>query len=138
MRAVAIVALFCFTGAAAAEEKKAKTDEKKPTGAWTKKAEGFDIKFAFKKGDVMFFSMASSNESCEMENKCTYGKDGVVKCKVTKYTKNGNFPEIKEGFEFSFKFTPKDKTAKISDLEASGVEEAAKAVVEGEYEKATD
>jgi len=138
MRAVSIVVLFCFAGTAAAEEKKAKTEEKKPTGAWTRKAEGYDLKFAFKKGDVMVFTMAGSNDSCEMENKCTYGKDGVVKCKVTKYSKNGNFPEIKEGFEFSFKFTIKDKMAKISDLEATGVEEAAKAVVEGDYDKVTD
>jgi hypothetical protein len=136
MRAMMIVALFCFAGTAVAEEKK--SDSKKPMGAWTKKADSFDIKFAFKKDDVMVFTMASTNESCEMTSKCTFGKDGAVKCKVTKFTKNGNFPEIQEGFEFSLKFVAKDKTAKISDLEAKGVDDAAKSIVEGDYDKATD
>jgi hypothetical protein len=136
MRALTIVAFFCFTGVVVAEEKK--SDENKPAGAWVKKADSFEIKFAFKKDDVMVFTMTNSNENCEMKSKCTYGKDGAVKCKVTKFTKNGNFPDIEEGFEFSFKIVAKDKMAKITDLEAKGVDEAAKSLVEGDYEKATD
>jgi predicted metal-binding protein len=131
MRMMSIVALLCFASAAM-------SDEKKPSGTWVKKVEGFEIKFAFKKGDVMVFSMGSSNESCQLESKCTFEKDGVVKCKVSKYTKNGNFPEVKEGFEFSFKFSAKDKSAKVSDINAADIDDTAKTFVEGDYEKATD
>jgi len=130
MRLVAIAALFCFSGSSLAEEKK-------PAGSWTKKVEAFEIKFAFKKDNVMVFTMVNSNENCEMTSKYTVEKD-VVKCKVTKYTKNGNFPEIKEGYEFSFKFTTKDKKAEISDIDGKDIDEMAKKIVEGDYEKATD
>lgn len=131
MRSLAIAVLFVFVGVASA-------DEKKPTGKWSKEADGFVLKFNFKKDDVMVFSMGNGNDTCEMETKCTHEKDSIVKCEVKKYTKNGNLPDVKEGFKFSFKFAVKDKKATISDIEAENVNDDAKKLVEGDYEKAAD
>ena len=131
MRSLAIVALFVFVGTLSAEEKK-------PTGKWSKEADGFVLKFDFKKADIMVFTMGNGNDSCEMETKCTFEKDGLVKCELKKYTKNGNFPDLKEGFKFSFKIVIKDKKAMISDVDAPDADENAKKLVEGEYQMVAD
>ncbi len=132
MRTVAILSLFVFTGVALAEDKK-------PVGSWCKKAEGFELKFTFKKDNVFVFSMDNGTDGCTMETKCTFEKDGTVKCEVTKFEKKGNFSEEKEvGYKFSFKFEINDKKAKVSDIKGENINEQAKAVVEGDYEKAAD
>jgi hypothetical protein len=128
---LSIAVLFAFGSVATAEDKK-------PEGTWGKKAEGFDIKVTFKKGDMLTFVMDNGNDKMELEAKCTFEKENVIKCKTTKYTKTGNGPDIKEGFEFSFKFKVDGKKAKMSDIEAEGVDEGGKQLVGGDYEKAAD
>lgn len=133
MRTLAVLALFVFGGILAA------ADDKKPIGTWTKKAEGFDLKFTFKKDNVFVFGMDNGTDGAEMESKCTFEKDGTVKCEVTKFTKKGNFNAEKEvGYKFSFKFEVTGKKAKVSAIEGKDIDETAKSVVEGEYEKAAD
>ena len=132
MRVLTIVSVFVFSSALSAEEKK-------PVGTWSKKADGFDMKFIFKKDNVFVFSMDNGTDGCTMETKCTFEKDGIVKCEVTRFEKKGNFPEEKEvGYKFSFKFEVKDKKAKVSKIEGDNINEQAKAAVEGEYEKSAD
>jgi hypothetical protein len=129
MRTLAVLTLLTLGGAAAA-------DEKKLEGAWAKKVQDFEIKVAFPKADALVFTMGNGNDSCKLEAGYKREKDGTLKCKVTKYEKNGNFPDIKEGFEFSFKFEPKGKKGTLSDLKAENVADEAKGAVEGEYDKA--
>lgn len=132
MRAIAIAALFCFSAAALAEDKK-------PTGNWSKKAEQFELKFSFQKNDVMVFTMDNGNDGCTMKSKCVFDKDGVVRCEVTDFEKKGNFPVTKEkGYKFSFKIEVKDKKAKVSHFEGDEIHEEAKSLLEGDYEKVAD
>ena len=132
MRALAILSLMVVSNASFAEEKK-------PVGTWTRKAEGFDLKFTFKKDNVFVFSMNNGSDGCEMESKCTFEKDGGVKCEVTKFEKKGNFgAPIEAGFKFSFKFEQDGKKAKVSKIEGKDIDDQAKAVVEGDYEKSAD
>ena len=138
MRSVAVLLLFAFTCVALAEDK-TKADGKKPTGTWARKAEGFELKFTFKKENVFVFSMSNGSDGCVMETKCTFEKDNVVKCEVTKFEKMGNFGAEKEvGYKFTFKFEVSDKKATVSKLDGKDIDDAAKSVVEGEYEKSSD
>lgn len=132
MRTLAVLSLFLIGGSALAEEKK-------PIGTWTRKAEGFDLKFTFKKDNVFVFSMSNGTDGCDMESKCTFEKDGTVKCEVTKFEKKGNFgADIAAGFKFSFKFEVGDKKATVSKLEGKDIDDQAKSLVEGDYPKAAD
>jgi uncharacterized protein YkuJ len=138
MRIAAILSLFVFSGVVLAEDKKT-ADDKKPVGTWVKKAEGFELKFTFKKDNVFVFDMSNGSDGCTMESKCTFEKDGTVKCEVTKFEKKGNFDAAKEvGYKFSFKFDAKDKKATVSKIEGNDIDDQAKALVEGEYEKSAD
>lgn len=130
MRIAAIISMFVFSSIALAEEKQ-------PVGTWTKKAEGFDLKFTFKKDNVFVFSMSNGSDGCVMTSKTTIDKDGTIKCEVTKFEKMGNFGAEKEvGYKFSFKFAVDGKRAKVSKIEGADIDDQAKAVVEGDYEKA--
>ncbi len=132
MRFLAIATLFVFGGLASAEEKKF-------AGAWSKKAEGFTLKIAFQKNDMLQFSMDDGSDGCVLTAKYTTGKDGAIKCEVTKFEKKGNFPVEKPvGYTFSFKIEIKDKTGKVSDFEGKDIDDMAKAVLEGEYKKSDD
>lgn len=133
MRVLAITALFCCGVAALADDKK---DAKKPEGSWAKKESGFDIKFTFKKGDVLVVKMSNGADTIDLEAKCTFEKDGVVKCKTTKFTKEGNGPDVKAGDEFTFKIKFDGKKAKLSDIESKdiSIDDAGKNLVQGDYE----
>jgi hypothetical protein len=137
MRIAAILSLFVLSGVVVAEDKKPAAD-RLPAGAWVKKAEGFELKFTFKKDNVFVFSMSNGSDGCVMESKCMFDKDGTVKCEVTKFEKMGNFGEKEVGYKFSFKFELMDKKAKVSKIEGKDIGEQEKAVVEGDYEKSTD
>lgn len=132
MRYLAIATLFVFGGLASAEEKKL-------TGAWSKKADGFTLKIAFQKNDALQFSMDDGNDGCVLSAKYTAAKDGTIKCEVTKFEKKGNFPVEKPvGYAFSFKIEINDKTAKVSAFEGKDIDDMAKAVLEGDYKKSDD
>jgi uncharacterized protein YkuJ len=138
MRSLAVLILFVFSGVGVAEDKKP-ADVKKPVGTWTKKAGDFEFKFTFKKDNVVVFSMSNGTDGCDMTSKCTFEKDGTVKCEVTQFEKKGNFPEEKKvGYKFSFKFAAKEKTATVSDIEGEDIDKSAKDAVEGDYDKSAD
>ena len=129
--------LLLAAGVALAEDKKdEKKDAPKLSGSWVRDADGTEIKFTFK--DKKILDVGAKNGENGMTATCDYTvKDGVVTAKVTKVVEKGDFPaKPKEGFEFSFKFTVKDKKATIEDFKSEL--EGAKAVVEGEYEKKDD
>jgi hypothetical protein len=130
MRLLAVAALVFCTSVAAAEDKKL-------SGTWSKKAEGFDLKIAFLKGDSLQFTLDDGNDGCVLTAKYTVDKDGsTVQCEVTKFEKKGNFPVEKEaGYKFSFKAEIKDNKAKISDFEGKDIDDQAKSVLEGDYVK---
>src|SRR6516162_1790723 len=72
MRMLSIAVLFAFGSVAAAEDTK-------PEGTWGNKADGFDIKVTFKKGDMLTFVMDNGNDKMELEAKCTFEKENVIK-----------------------------------------------------------
>ena len=89
--------------------------------------------------NVFVFTLSNGSDGCTMESKCTFEKDGMVKCEVTKFEKMGNFGAEKEvGYKFSFKFEVKDKKATVSKIEGADIDDQAKGLVEGEYEKSAD
>lgn len=129
MRFLTAVTLFVFASAASAEEAKL-------SGIWSKKADGFTITIAFQKGDTLQFSMDDGNDGCVLDAKYTRANDGTVKCEVVKFEKKGNFPVEKEkGYLFSFKPVINGKTAAISQFEGKEIDDQAKAVLEGKYDK---
>lgn len=129
--------LVLTAGLALAEDKKdeKKKDAPKLSGSWVRDADGTEIKFTFKEKTL---DVGAKNGDNGMTATCDYTvKDGVVSAKVTKVVEKGEFPaKPKEGFEFSFKITIKDKKATIDDFKSDL--DGAKAVVEGEYEKKDD
>jgi hypothetical protein len=132
MRILSLAALFVFVGTTAAEEKKL-------SGSWSRKADAFELKIAFLKDGMLQFTMNDGNDGCVLDAKYTVDKDGVVKCEVTKFEKKGNFPVEKEkGYTFSFKAEFKDKIAKLTEFDGKDIDEGAKNVLEGEYEKLAD
>ncbi|MCE9533139.1 MAG: hypothetical protein K8T89_18730 [Planctomycetes bacterium] len=132
MRFLSVVALFLITGVAFAEDKKL-------TGTFGKKAEGFDLKLGFPKKDMVQITMDNGTEGCVLDAKFTTDKDGTIKCEVTKFEKKGGFPVSKDvGYKFSFKIDVKGKTAKVTEFTGDGIDDAAKNVLEGNYDKAGD
>ena len=85
------------------------------------------------------FTMNDGNDGCVLDAKYTLGEDGIVKCEVTSFEKKGNFPVEKEkGYTFSFKTKIDGKIAKLTDFDGKDIDDGAKAVLEGDYEKAAD
>ncbi len=132
MRILSLAALFVFVGTSAAEEKKL-------SGSWTKKADNWELKISFLKDNMVKFTMNDGNDGCVLDAKYTVNEDGVVMCEVTKFEKKGNFPVEKEkGYMFSFKTKIDGKNAKLSDFDGKDIDDGAKTVLEGDYEKAAD
>ncbi|MGL4420327.1 MAG: hypothetical protein ACRCZF_06665 [Gemmataceae bacterium] len=121
-------------------EKTEKKDEKKADespliGTWVREAEGIEVRFEFKKETAVVFVNAGGN-SISCKAKYTVDKENVVKVTITDVEEKGDFPQKPaKGFEFTMKVVvDKDKKkAKMSDFTAEGAE-AAKPVIEGEYE----
>ncbi len=133
---LACAVLALAVGLSFAEDKKDdKKKDAKLSGSWVRDADGTEIKFTFKDKTL---DVGAKNGDNGMTATCDYTvKDGVVTAKVTKVVEKGEFPaKPKEGFEFSFKITIKDKKATIDDFKSEL--DGAKAVVEGEYEKKDD
>lgn len=134
MRLFTFTALFAVTAFAVAEDKK---EEKPLTGAYTKSAGDLKLKMAFKKDNVVDFTVDAGDAGCVMTCKYTKEKDGTLKCEVTNFEKKGDFPVTKEkGYKFSFKTEMKDKKLVVSDLKADDVDDVGKQTIEGEYEAA--
>jgi hypothetical protein len=104
-----------------------------PTGVWTREAGGIDLKFDFTGGKSPFKASVFKGDD-GFTATCKYEiKDGVVKAHITAVEDKGNFPNPPPiGSEFSFKWTPKDNTAELSDLMGDNTE-GVKPLVEGEY-----
>jgi hypothetical protein len=78
--------------------------------------------------------MSNGDNGCVMESKGKFEKDGLVKCKVTKFEKMGDFPVTKEkGYEFSFKYKMDGKNLIVSDFEGDDVNDEARSTLGGEY-----
>ncbi len=115
------------------QEGKGKDKKAGPTGVWVREASGFDLKIDFTGGKGTFkASMSNGNAGCFTTCKYEF-KDGVVKAEITAVEEKGSFPSPPSvGFEFSFKWAPKDDTAELSDLTGDFAENA-KPIIEGEY-----
>lgn len=135
MRLLTAIAVAAFAAAAGAADEKPAA----PSGTWTKTTDGFELKYAFPKDGVVKFVMTNGTAGCKMESKYEIDKDGVIKCELVKFEKIGDFPFEKEkGYKHSMKLVVKGKKAALSDLTGDGINDEAKKLVEGEYEKAKD
>lgn len=133
MLAGSVFALAVALTGAAADDKK---DEKKPApaGTWTREAGGVELTFEFVKGkkDVLKITAAAGDNGVVVTSKYEV-KDGRVKVTVQEVEEKGEFPnKPPKGLELSFKWTVKDDTATLEDLEGDNLD-AAKPVIEGEY-----
>lgn len=135
LTALLAVALFAGLGSISAEDKK--DDKAKPTGVWSKEADGLKLTFDFTKADVLVLVAAAGENSLTVTGKYTVDKDGLIKVKSDKIEVKGEFPvKPKDGYTFQFKLKVDGKTAKLSDFDASESADEAKPAVEGEYAKA--
>lgn len=138
--AFAVVAVGLASLAYADDKKDEKKDEKKvaaPTGTWTRSAEGLEVSFAFKK-ETLTIGVAGGGNGITVKAKYTVEKDGSIKATITDVEEKGDFPnKPAKGLEFTFKFEIDGKKAKLTDFKAEGAE-AAKPVVEGDYEAKKD
>ncbi len=117
------------------QEGKGKDKKAGPTGVWVREAGGIEVKFDFTAGKSPFKTSVFKGDD-GITVTCKYEiKDGVVKAEITAVEEKGSFPNPPAvGFEFSFKWAPKDDTAELSDLTAEGVENV-KPIIEGEYNR---
>ena len=135
--ALLVAALFASLGSSRAEDKKDPKDGKgKPTGVWSKEADGVKLTFDFGKADAVIVTAAAGENALVLTCKYTVEKDGLIKATTTKIEVKGEFPvKPKDGYNFEFKLKADGKTAKITDFDASEDADKAKGVVEGEYAK---
>ena len=121
-------------GAARAEDKK--DDKAKPTGVWSKEADGLKLTFDFGKADILVLVAAAGENSLTVTGKYTVEKDGLIKVKSDKIVVKGEFPvKPKDGYTFEFKLKADGKTAKVTDFDANESADEARHAVEGEYAK---
>ncbi len=112
--------------------------DKKPAlmGSWLKNADGFELKFTFEKDDKFTFSMSNGTDGATIKSKYKLGKDDMVKSEVQEFEKMGNFPkDVEKGYQFKFKIKIKGDKAIISDIEGKEIDDAAKSIIEGTYDK---
>jgi len=135
LTALLALALVAGFGSIRAEDKKDPKDEKgKPTGIWSKEADGLKLTFDFSKPDVLTLIAAAGENSMTVTGKYTVEKDGLIKVKSNKITVMGEFPvKPKDGYTFEFKVKVDGKKAKLTDFDASEGADEAKGAVEGEY-----
>ena len=120
--------LACAVPATAADE------VKKPVGTWTKKEGNITITFQIKDGGMHVALKGEGDQKFDVDADYGVTKDGVLFGRVNKVEKSGGAgPEEGELFSFRFK-VEKDKFT-LSDLTGTKVDEGAKKVIEGDYEK---
>ncbi len=122
-----------------ADDKKDPAKEKPAalSGKWAREVEGFDISFTFKP-DVLTVVVENGGNGITCKCKYTVDKDGKVKATITEIEEKGEFAaKPKKGLEMSFKFKIDGKKATLEDFDAENAE-AAKPIMEGEYESKAD
>lgn len=132
---IALLAVaFAGLGAARAEDKK--DDKAKPTGVWSKEADGLKLTFDFSKADVLVLVAGAGENSLTVTGKYTVEKNGLIKVTSNKIEVKGEFPvKPKDGYTFEFKLKADGKTAKVTDFDANEHADEARSAVEGEYAK---
>jgi hypothetical protein len=137
LTALLAAALFAGFAPVRAEDKKDPKDDKaKPTGVWSKEADGLKLSFDFSKPDVVIVIAGAGENTLTLTSKYKIEKDGLIKATTSKIEVKGEFPvKPKDGYNFEFKIKIDGKKAKISDFSASEDADKAKEVVEGEYTK---
>ncbi len=125
---------FAGLGATRAEDKK--DDKAKPTGVWSREADGLKLTFDFSKADVLVLVAGAGENSLTVTGKYTVEKNGLIKVTSNKIEVKGEFPvKPKDGYTFEFKLKADGKTAKVTDFDANEHADEAKPGVEGEYTK---
>jgi hypothetical protein len=126
---VLALALVCAVPLAAADKK-----TEKPLGTWTKAEGDRTVTFTFK-ADAL--TTVLKGGEAKIEATCDYGvtKDGVLFGRIGKVSKEGVDGGPDEGDLFSFRFKLADNKLVISDLNGTKINEEARKLVEGDYEK---
>lgn len=123
--------------ASSADDKKDEKEKKgKPalSGAWTREANGLDLKFEFIGKDTLKMSAFTEDNGVIVTSKYTV-KDDLVTAKVTDVEVKGEFKnKPPKGLEVKFKWKVKGDKATLDDFEGENLEEA-KPILEGEYTK---
>jgi hypothetical protein len=120
--------LACAASSAAADA------VKKPVGTWTKKEGNITITFRITDDGMHVALKGEGDQKFDADTDYGVTKDGVLFGRVNKVEKSGGVgPEEGELFSFHFK-VEKDKLT-LSDLTGTKVDEGAKKVIEGDYEK---
>jgi hypothetical protein len=132
--AVLACAAMVLAGLSVAADDKA---EAAPSGVWVQTGGEHKIEFADK--GVMKIHPHGDKVQLAIVCKCTAGKDGVVKAKVTEIegkedVKNKVKEVVPVGLEFSFKWQVKDDKAMLDDLKGDKTE-VLKSHLEGKYDK---
>ena len=131
--ALVLLALVCL--AASAEDKKDAKDKATLSGTWQMK--GGQVKLEFIDKDVMKVYPHGDSDVIIVVCKYTYGKDGLVKAKISELEgtkKDMAKDKLPEGLEFSFAWRAKDATATLEDLKGENTD-ILKSHMEGEFEK---
>jgi hypothetical protein len=121
--------LACAVPAATADEVK-----KPPVGTWTKKEGDRTVTFQIKADGMRVVLKGEGDQKIEVDADYGVTKDGVLFGRISKVAKpGGEGPEEGELFSFRFK-VEKDKLI-LSDLTGTKIDDGAKKLVEGDYEK---
>ncbi len=132
--AALVVALLCVVPGLA-EDKKKTDGPKKPVGTWTRSAGDAKVTFAIK-ADGLRITIARGEAKIEADADYGVSKDGTLFGRLNKVTKSGIEGGPSEGDLFSFSTKVEKDKMTIGDLKSSGgVNDDARQLVEGDYEK---
>jgi hypothetical protein len=109
---------------------------KKPLGTWTRTAGDATVSFHFKADGLTVVLKGEGDRKIEALADYGVSKDGVVFGRISKVTRTGIEGGPEEGDLFSFRLKVEKDKATLSDLGGTHVNEDAKRLVEGDYEKA--
>ncbi len=98
-----------------------KNEKDKPvvTGVWQRKDGDFEFNLDFSEKSILKISLQHGDKGGIVTCECTPEKNGMVKGKITQVEGSDHIKEkLPVGAEFKFKWTFKEKTAALDDLES--------------------
>ncbi len=108
-------------------------EPKKPVGTWIKKQDEHTVTFHIKADGMRVILKGDGDRKIEADIDYGLTKDGILFGRISKVTPGGNGPE--EGDLFSFRFKIEKDKLVLSDLTGTHINDDAKKIVEGDYEK---
>jgi RNA polymerase sigma factor (sigma-70 family) len=98
---------------------KSDKDKQAPTGVWIKKDGDLEFKLDFSEKGMLKIDLRHGDKGGVITCEYSPEKDGILKAKITKVEAIDHIKDnVPEGAEFKFKWTAKDNTATLEEMES--------------------